>query len=174
MLKRLRKFIYKVRLEDVFRNMDIKKLIDIMVKYNKFMEPGRFGMGERFYPEPDVSGFEQGNGVYDIFYKNIHIYYQSTPDQNICRISLKKEEDVWVLGDNFSEGIKTMEVYLTYDIEVLGNLRCCNTIFKDGNWNEYVYNVLFDMRNIIHGYTIESEFNNEYSYKKCKSGEQTL
>ena len=156
-----------MRLDSKLRNMDITKLIGVMVKYNKFNRPGSRNDGP-FQANDDVIGLANGDGSYDIFYKNIHIYYQSENDQTICRLSLKREDESWLLGNVFSEGIKTMEVYLTYDIEVLGNLRCTNTIFKDGNWNEYVYKAIRNVEEIINSYTIEAQFNKAYSEKKPK------
>ena len=82
----------------------------------------------------------------------------------VCELEDRLDIDLGEFDD--SEGIKTLEVYLTYDIEVLGGLRCNNTIFKDGYWNEYAFKTLSDVEEIINGYTIESRFNDFYAYEK--------
>ena len=167
MFNLIRKFIYKLRLDNKLRNMDVTKLLGVMSKYNKFVRSGEVSVPFNLV-DGDVLGLANSDNSYDIFYGNIHIYYQSDNNQTICRLSLKRDDEGWTLGNVFSEGIKTMEVYLTYDIEVLGNRRCVNTIFKDGNWNEYVYKALRDVEEIINGYTIEAQFNKAYAEKKQK------
>ena len=169
MFNLIRKFYYKLRLSSKLRNLELNKLIGVLSKYNKFNTQDR---DKVFFANDDVVAFyvrdEDDNQFADIFYKNLHIHCEDGAKQTITRISLKDNEQTtqWKLGTHFSEGIKTLEVYLTYDIEVLGGLRCNNTIFKDGYWNEYAFKTLSDVEEIINGYTIESRFNDFYAYEK--------
>lgn len=168
MLKFLRKFVYKLKLEKKLRTMNVVDMIKTLVKYNKMYSPAEYtSSNDGFFA---LSGCN-GPGIYDIFYRNLHLYYKYTEKENIFRISIKNDEDRWELGERFSENTKTMEVYLTYDIEVLGGRRCSNTIFKDGTWNEYVYKTLVQLEKMVNGYTIEAEFNEIYSNRKWESGE---
>ena len=166
MFKAIRRNHFRILLNKKLRNLDAQKLFKVMLEYDKLygrpVDPVIHGYNDT------LVGFQMGD-CYDIFYQNIHLHYMETKESVITRITLKKDEDSWVIGSRFSEGNNEndiMEVFLTYDIEVLGGLRCTNTIDRTGNWNEYVYKKLCEIDNIIYGYTKESEFNKAYDFVK--------
>lgn len=159
MFKFIRKQIYKDILNQKLRNFSARKLFHIMEEYGKLYERPV----DANIRTDDLIGFNIGDN-YDIFYKNVHIHYKDTDNIKILRVSIKQPEDNWRIGDNFSEDNDVMEVYLTYDIEVLGGLRCMNTIIKNGNWNEYVSKTLDEIEHIVISYTRESKFNREYEF----------
>ena len=157
MLKLIRKKIYQHFLNKKLENLDARKLFKIMDEYDKL-----YGRPVDVNIKSDeLVGFNIGDN-YDIFYKNVHIHYSETQDHIITRVSIKRDDDSWVIGDTFSEGNESMEVYLTYNIAVLGGLRCTNTILKNGAWNEYVFKTLEEIESIVLNYTRESKFNKEY------------
>lgn len=157
MFKLIRKQIYKSILNQRLRNLDPQKLFQIMEEYD-LLHPNPVDANIK---SDELIGFHIGDS-YDIFYKNVHIHYMETHVHNILRVSIKHNDDNWRIGNTFSEDNDVMEVYLTYDIEVLGGLRCINTIVKNGNWNEYVAKTLNEIEQIIVGYTMEAKFNREY------------
>ena len=162
MFKRIRKTYYKFLLDKKLRRLDAQKLFKVMVEYDKLY--GRPVTPELNLPYPDeIVGFQMGDN-YDIFYKNVHLHYMENAEHVITRISIKQDDVKWKIGSKFSEDNESMEVFLTYDIEVLGGLRCTNTINRFGNWNEYVYKCLLDIEDQIYEFTRESSFNKAYDY----------
>lgn len=159
MFKIIRKKIYEFNLDKKTRNINVENLFSIMKEYHKLYDRPI----DSLINSDELIGFNIGNN-YDIFYKNVHIYYTDTPERTVTRISIKKDNDVWKIGDTFSEDNDTMEVYLKYDIEVLGGVRFSNNILKDGNWDEYVFKTLEEIEKIISSYTRESKFNKEYDH----------
>ena len=170
MFKAIRRNHFRILLNKKLRNLDAQKLFKVMLEYDKLygrpVDPVIHGY------EDKLIGFQMGD-CYDIFYKNLHLHYMETRESIVTRISIKQDQDVWKIGSRFSEETDTMEVFLTYDIEVLGGLRCDNTIDRFGNWNEYVYKMLLDIENQVYCYTRESEFNKAYDFavRNAKEGE---
>ena len=159
MIKVIRKHIYQYFLNQKLRNLDARKLFHIMEEYNKLYERPV----DSNIKTDELIGFNIGDN-YDIFYKNVHLHYMETPEHMITRVSIKQDDDTWKIRNTFSEDNDVMEVYLTYDIEVLGGLRCTNTILKNGTWNEYVFKTLDEIEQIVFSYTREAKFNRAYDY----------
>ncbi len=163
LFKKIRRNHFRILLNRKLMKLDAQKLFKVMLEYDKLhgrpVDPVIHGY------EDKLIGFQMGDS-YDIFYKNLHLHYMETSESVVTRISIKQDQDAWEIGSRFSEATDTMEVYLTYDIEVLGGLRCDNTIDRYGNWNEYVYKRLVEIEEQIYEYTRESEFNKAYDFVK--------
>jgi hypothetical protein len=86
-------------------------------------------------------------------------------------VSIKKENDAWVFKKNnktFNTAnpiTETMNIYLYYNVNVMDDRFCENSNYLDGNWNEYVYNTLIDINDMIYGFTQYSQFSKDYSKK---------
>ena len=73
MLKFLRKFVYKLKLDKKLRTMNVVDMIKTLVKYNKMYSPAEYtSSNDGFFA---LSGCN-GPGIYDIFYRNLHLYYK--------------------------------------------------------------------------------------------------
>lgn len=98
----------------------------------------------------------------DMLYKNLHVKTINSPNQRLVSVSIKHNSNVWSISEDGEVQNDEMEVYLWYDMKVLGDRWCMNVIFNPGNWNEYVYKTLKELVSIIRGYTRASQFNVEY------------
>lgn len=169
----LKKWFYKFRLENKLKDFNFFRLIDILETYEKFKKPEDLESSKFYATEPVC--LRTGENVYDIFYDNIHIHLEDTKKQTIISLSLKHIDFLWRLDELSPEENKNLlEVYLWYDIEVLGNRRCSNTNFTDGMWNEYVYKTLCELEEKVNGYTTCSWFNREYGNREKKNNTENV
>lgn len=158
----LKKLYYKLRLQNKLRNTNFQNLVDILNDYDKFKNESDLVTNVFDGPSEPICLRGAGN-VYDIFYRNLHLHLEDTRKQNIISLSLKSQGAYWRLDELSPEENKNlMEIYLWYDIEVLGKHRCSNVNFNDGTWNEYVYKTFCELEETIHGFTTASRFNKAY------------
>lgn len=170
MFKFIRKFWYKCIVENKVVGFQYLTLFQILEKYRKFNE-----IVERPYVtqgdaliienENEIVSFNNGKR-YDLYYENAHIQIVDDKDK-ILRIDLKSPEEHWRVSPSKSNlgeaNNKTMEAYLWYDIEVLGDRRCVNTIYTHGPWDEYMYKVLDKISEAVKEYTIQTQFSHIYN-----------
>ena len=179
MFRFIRKFYYKCIIENkvmAFRYYSLFQILEKYDKFNKKVGDGNtaFGNGDIVITnEDEVVAYKtecNAGTVYDLFYEHMHIQLVDGSDK-IIKIVLKEPDEKWkMFYDPDTQRPtttivrnKTMEAYLWYDIEVLGDRRCENTIYSHGPWDEYVYKTLNKIGERVNSFTIYSEFSNSYT-----------
>ena len=169
-------YYYHILIESKISKIDFFELKKIAEEYNKVQA---FPVGEDYendeIEDADIDHvmkiYSANNGGADIYYKNVHVSIIDNDKQHIIRVSIKKENDVWVFKKNnktFNTAnpiTETMNIYLYYNVNVMDDRFCENSNYIDGNWNEYVYNTLIDINDMIYGFTQYSQFSKDYSKK---------
>ena len=167
MFKFIRKFYYKCIVENKAIGFPYQTLFQILEKYDKFnalLTKPYVTKGDylELVNEDEVAAFKYGN-TYDLFCENVHIQIVDDKDK-ILRVALKQPDDKWLVHLNGGPvGNKTMEAYLWYDVEVLGDRRFQNTIYTHGPWDEYVYKALDRINEKVKDYTIQANFAHTYN-----------
>ena len=166
----LKKCYYKFRLEKKLRDTNFQTFVDILTDYDKFKTPGDLVSSAFMSNTGEPVCLCTGENSYDIFYGNLHLHLEETKKQNIISLSLKFNDNFWRLDElSPEENRNLLEIYLWYDIEVLGNRRCSNVNFRDGAWNEYVYKTFCELEEVINGYTTSSRLNKVYGKREKKN-----
>lgn len=171
------KYFYKIQNESKLSHIDFFEMKRIAEEYDKvkiLISDDENNDTIQIY-DKTLSIFGSNNGGVDIYYKNMHVGIIDNDKQHIVRISLKKSvdeyENEWVYKKNnksFNVNTpvnETMNVYLYYNVNVMDDRFCENMNYMDGNWNEYVFETLMEIVDMIYGFTQYSQFSKEYKYK---------
>ena len=172
----LKNYYYHVMIESKLSKINFFELKRIAEEYNKVQT---FSVGEDYENDEIVDHdsienmklYSANNGGMDIYYKNVHVSIVDNDKQHIVRISIKKENDEWVFKKNnktfntTSPITETMSVYLYYNVNVMDDRFCENVNYMGGNWNNYIYNAVMDINDMIYGFTQYSQFSKDYGKK---------
>ena len=172
----IKRYYYQLLIESSFKEYNFFEMKKIAEEYNKVQA---FPFGEDYNNDEiedldineNMKIYSTNNGGMDIYYKNTHISIIDNDKQHVVRISIKKENDVWVFKKNNKKFdttnpiTETMNVYLYYNVNVMDDRFCENYNYVSGNWNEYVYNIVTEINDMIYGFTQYSQFSKDYGKK---------
>lgn len=106
---------------------------------------------------------------YNIFIGDIHIRMETSEEEAVYSIHIKKHCDDWIFlkekGGNINHSIpatQTYRVYVYYDIPVLDITRTNGESYIYGPWNKYVYNTINKLICEVNNNREMNQFNNEY------------
>ena len=105
---------------------------------------------------------------YNIFYDNMHIRLEITPESRVYSIHLKKQEDAWAFPksekvyDYSHPTTQTFRIYAAYDVPVLNITRASGVSYTQGTWDKYAYNTIMNLTEYFEDCTDCAQFNKNY------------
>lgn len=158
---RFRKNFYgtllKITLDDTFF-FEIPKIIENFSQFDKFEEFE--GIASR--STPFVFRDKKNSAIVDVYYKNLHIYICGEDENRIIKMSLKKEEENWSNKNQTETDNRSIQIFLWYYVKVMDDAMFGNFRYISGNWNEYVFKELRNLKDAIYSLTDKAEFDTAY------------
>ena len=160
----------------VCQNFYIWDSIKILEDYNKIQSVPVFDedVKECDLPEGLWAVKDNSGTVYDIYYKNLHFHVVENGKTDIYQLYIKQDSDNWVLGkkgktlDVSNPLTPCVEVYYWFDIETMHERRCSDESYKKGSWDEYVAKTVLDFKDMVDGFTVETQISNAYKNFKTE------
>lgn len=109
----------------------------------------------------EISAIDKGTDKH-IFYDNIHISYHKDEKNTILRIKLKSPNEEWV-GTDENVTNEEYQVYVKFDVDVLGETRCTCEKYASGNWDSYIYHTLNAIEHKLSEMTEYEKFQKVYA-----------
>ena len=104
---------------------------------------------------------EEKDTKFTLYYDLIRVYIEGSTNK-IIKVSVLKPGCQWEFDSKKNDISNTFDVYTWYDIENLVGDRCMGEKYLQGNWNEYVYNIVKRLSDQVNSWTRYNIFNDAF------------
>lgn len=146
--------IFKLFTEQKLMSFDFDNLFSTVKKYGKI---GSVDSEKNFLAT-------ECDDIRNIYFGNLHFFYLKNDKDRILRAFIKNPEDEWAFSDNNSGKANNEEfqVYIKFDVDVLGEERCFCEKYKSGNWDLYIIKAISALKRFVEEMTEYSKFQKVY------------